>query len=322
MSNRQSGPPASKGAKAKPPSEAADQRAALARAIEALCNAAGGVPAAMDKIVPSLQAMIVQSGGLPPVWEESLRKTTPITKRLRPSPAWPPKWQEIYSALAQPVGMMTCFKVAIATTVDPDASQFHPDSLLLTVDKLLTWEPICRDAAAKLRDKLDRLRDSAPKTWLAGDAIRVSMLGAFADLSAIVAHPPRGLSAKRSLQRAAAVRAGLPSVMGFDGAPLLDDLARAVGADFAADAAAHKRAATGDFTIVRLREMTGLENDALNKYGKLAGVQTPGRGKRNHTYTREQTMLILQKIVETCSTNSTRDRCWEALESLKNPNEI
>jgi hypothetical protein len=321
MSDSRSGSPRSRTKKTKPPIDAAVQRAALSRAIEAVWNAAGDVPAQAEKIVPALQAMIAQFDGLPRSWEKSLVAVAPISKRMRPSPEWPPRWQEIYSALAQPVWMMTCFKLAIAASVDPDASHFHPDSLLLTVDKLLTWEPICRDAAAKLRDKLERLRSRAQRTWVAGDAIRSSILRAVGDLTAIIADPPRGITRKRTAQRAAAVRASLPAVMGFDGAPLLDDLAHAVDTDITTDAAARERQET--FSIAQLRDMTGLANDALKRYTGRAGVPTATRGKRNHQFTAEHVRLILQTIAENSSEELTLARCRGALEWLaRNPNQI
>jgi hypothetical protein len=81
-------------------------------------------------------------------------------------------------------------------------------------------------------------------------------------------------------------------------------------------AAGSVQIAQATFTVLRLREITGLENDTLNKYARAAGVDTPKRGGRNHTYSTDEVRRILTNIVETCTTNSTRDRCCEALEAL------
>jgi hypothetical protein len=48
------------------------------------------------------------------------------------------------------------------------------------------------------------------------------------------------------------------------------------------------------FTVAALREMTGLENTALNRYAKRAHVTTPGRGRKNHVYSATEARAILR----------------------------
>jgi len=124
--------------------------------------------------------------------------------------------------------------------------------------------------------------------------------------------PPGGGAMERWLEAKEAVRtAGRKSGK----TPPAGDADRAqTGDDLTTDRPA--KDPTEKYTIVKLREMTGLENGALNKYAKLAGVPTAGRGKRNHALTADQTQLLLKKMVEVCTTNLTRDRCSEALENL------
>ena len=45
-------------------------------------------------------------------------------------------------------------------------------------------------------------------------------------------------------------------------------------------------------------DMTGLENATIGKSTQLAGVQTAGRGKRNHVFTRDEMKRILEAIVK------------------------
>lgn len=70
------------------------------------------------------------------------------------------------------------------------------------------------------------------------------------------------------------------------------------------------------FSVAALREMTGLENTALNRYAKKAGVETPARGQRSHLYPAADARLILQKIINTSSEAKLRNRCQTALRNL------
>jgi hypothetical protein len=70
------------------------------------------------------------------------------------------------------------------------------------------------------------------------------------------------------------------------------------------------------YTVAALRDMTGLENTALNKYAKLAGVPTPPRGKRNHRYTSAQVRAILKTIIASCTESAVVAQCQIALTGL------
>jgi len=75
------------------------------------------------------------------------------------------------------------------------------------------------------------------------------------------------------------------------------------------------RQASG-FTVASLRQMTGLENTALNKYAKKAGVKTPGRGQKNHKYSSADVRAILEVILENATEKKVLTKCREALRDL------
>lgn len=54
-------------------------------------------------------------------------------------------------------------------------------------------------------------------------------------------------------------------------------------------------------TIAQLREWTGVGNTTLNRYAKLAGVQTPRRGQRNFRYSDADARKIMQTILAQAS---------------------
>ncbi len=97
------------------------------------------------------------------------------------------------------------------------------------------------------------------------------------------------------------------------------------GADAIATALQAKTKANGEergvaaepaYTVAALREMTGLENTALNRYAKLAGVRTPQRGERNYRYTAADVRAILEAILANASEDQLRTRCKAALQGL------
>lgn len=75
-------------------------------------------------------------------------------------------------------------------------------------------------------------------------------------------------------------------------------------------------AETPTYTVGTLREMTGLENTALNRYAKRANVQTPARGERNFMYTRAEVRAILQTIIANTAEDALREKCKTALQNL------
>jgi hypothetical protein len=68
--------------------------------------------------------------------------------------------------------------------------------------------------------------------------------------------------------------------------------------------------------VADLREMTGLKNDALNRYAQAAGVETPGRGKRNFRYSLADVPRILNEIISRSNEVGLVKRCKTALKHL------
>ncbi|MFO0840682.1 MAG: hypothetical protein U1D55_19405 [Phycisphaerae bacterium] len=69
-------------------------------------------------------------------------------------------------------------------------------------------------------------------------------------------------------------------------------------------------------SMAALRDMTGLENTALNRYAKKAKVQTARRGQRNFRYTRRDVCAILNAIIAKTGEDDLRAKCKSALEDL------
>lgn len=72
-------------------------------------------------------------------------------------------------------------------------------------------------------------------------------------------------------------------------------------------------------TVATLLEWTNLSHTALNKYARLAGVQTPRRGERNFRYDWAEARKILETVIANASDRRVRDKCRAA---LGNPPEI
>lgn len=70
------------------------------------------------------------------------------------------------------------------------------------------------------------------------------------------------------------------------------------------------------FTVAALRDMTGLGNNALNRYAKTANVTTPRRGERDFRYTLADVRAILQTIIASTAEDKLRDQCKSALRNL------
>lgn len=62
--------------------------------------------------------------------------------------------------------------------------------------------------------------------------------------------------------------------------------------------------------------MTGLGNNALNRYAKTANVTTPRRDERDFKYTLADVRAILQTIIASTAEDKLRDRCKSALRNL------
>jgi hypothetical protein len=100
--------------------------------------------------------------------------------------------------------------------------------------------------------------------------------------------------------------------------PAADEAAlRNLGAEPEPDAGAGRPPRS--LTVATLLEWTNLSHTALNKYARLAGVQTPRRGERNFRYTWADARKILETVIAKASDRRIRDKCRAALE---NPPEI
>ena len=67
------------------------------------------------------------------------------------------------------------------------------------------------------------------------------------------------------------------------------------------------------FNTADLRKMTGLGNTAFNKYAKSAGVESPGRGKKNFRYPRGDARKILEEIISTSTHKIDREMAKSSL---------
>lgn len=70
------------------------------------------------------------------------------------------------------------------------------------------------------------------------------------------------------------------------------------------------------YTVAALRDLTGLENSALNRYAKTANVTTPRRGERDFKYALADVRAILETIIASTAEDKLRDRCKSALRNL------
>ncbi len=84
----------------------------------------------------------------------------------------------------------------------------------------------------------------------------------------------------------------------------------------AAETKHHTTVPDQGYTVAALREMTELGNAALNKYAKLANVQTPLRGQRSYRYSARDARAILKTIIENSSEKALRAKCRRALQNL------
>ena len=91
----------------------------------------------------------------------------------------------------------------------------------------------------------------------------------------------------------------------------------ALAAEPAQPTAAAPAGAGKTFTLLDLKELTGLENAALIKYTRMAQVRPAGRGKRNHRFTADEVKAVVQKIIEVSTQKLTRETCKAALAALE-----
>jgi len=70
------------------------------------------------------------------------------------------------------------------------------------------------------------------------------------------------------------------------------------------------------YTVAAVQDMAGVSATTLNEYAKVAGVKTPGRGKRNHRYSADEVLTILQHIIAITNDGAMKQRCQDALAKL------
>lgn len=98
---------------------------------------------------------------------------------------------------------------------------------------------------------------------------------------------------------------------------LMRDLTNAVKAAHASnEQPAEAKSSANNFSVAQIKKMTGLSDTTINNYAKLAGVVTPGRGKRNHRYSETDVIRILQCIVEKSDSPFIIERCSTELARL------
>jgi len=70
------------------------------------------------------------------------------------------------------------------------------------------------------------------------------------------------------------------------------------------------------YSVGVVLDMAAVSNTTLNHYAKLAGIRTPGRGKRNHRYNADEVRQILRAIIDSTGDRAVKDRCRHALAKL------
>jgi hypothetical protein len=311
MSTDRSNSPTQLAVSVEPPAALLDERALLARALDAVINVAGKVPGEVDKLVPALKAMIAEAGGLYPGWEESLRKLAPLTARMHPPGELPEELKAAYWPLARPAFNAASFHNFLTSTAEfAAASDSPPESPPPAVDGLAGseqsarpiatlssadapqvwldlsgWEQaLCHDVAGA-QAVLSRLRGRAPTTWKAGHAILKPIFSVSAELLAAIS----GQSNPEN--PTAAARARLAAVSKFDAVSLLDDLAAAMTADCDAQ---RGRTAGGEMqqpTSALAREPGGQTATAADPAGRRKGKGKRGRPRSKFTSEDERLLV-------------------------------
>ena len=70
------------------------------------------------------------------------------------------------------------------------------------------------------------------------------------------------------------------------------------------------------FSTASIRELTGLNNGAINKYAKEAGLLTPRKGQKNFTYSLSDARSLLNHILDRSTEDRLRSKCRKSLDNL------
>ncbi|MGD8453217.1 MAG: hypothetical protein PVJ57_15470 [Phycisphaerae bacterium] len=183
---------------------------------------------------------------------------------------------------------------------------------------------------AEVQRELERSRREQEQAFEAlANAIRESVRAAQQDLGDLGFMPPETLDDWEHLARVVeipfeTIKAGdfssrdvyVMALAWMDRQRMLSQLKR--NGDTPQPQAASARTAAGRraYTVAALRDMTGLGNNALNRYAKTANVTTPRRGERDFKYTLADVRAILGTIIASTAEDGLRNRCKTALLNL------
>lgn len=184
--------------------------------------------------------------------------------------------------------------------------------------------------APEIQRELERSRREQEQAFQAlADAIRESVRAAQQDLGDLGFMPPKTLEDWEHLARMVempfeTIQAGnftahdvyVMALAWMDRQRMLSQLKRDGDGPQSKNASERSLAGAIGYTVAALRDMTGLGNNALNRYAKTANVTTPQRGERDFKYTLADVRAILQTIIASTAEDKLRDRCKTALRNL------
>jgi len=78
----------------------------------------------------------------------------------------------------------------------------------------------------------------------------------------------------------------------------------------------NQEAVDATYTIASVLSLAQVSDSTWNKYAKLAGVKTPGRGKRNHLYSFEEVQKTLIYIRNSTSSRAMKEQAEKGLQEL------
>jgi hypothetical protein len=140
----------------------------------------------------------------------------PLTVQLDPPAGLSDEWNKVYRALADPISVVTAF-------------YSHANVHLGSLDSLTAWRNRLSRARATAREALADLNGRVPSTWYVGQAIIKAIGPVSAALDSVVHFLTYRLLAQPGQEKVVAHwREILAELGGFDGRPLLAELAAAV----------------------------------------------------------------------------------------------
>lgn len=70
------------------------------------------------------------------------------------------------------------------------------------------------------------------------------------------------------------------------------------------------------YSMADLREKTGFSSSSIRMYGQRAGVQWPGKGRKNHRFSLDEALAILREIQARAGDKRIKEKCRVAIHSL------